>query len=114
LMLTNVEPVNTYSAISSITEIAAGGGYTAGGLTITVTSSTQTGGVYKLILADQVLTATGTIAEWQYAVLYNDTAASKPPILWYTYANPVNMVNTNTFLFDFDGANGALNFQFAA
>lgn len=114
LMLTNVEPVNTYSAISSISEIAAGGGYVAGGMTITTTSSTQTAGVYRLILEDHVLTATGTIAEWQYAVLYNETAAGDPPILWYTYATPVNMVATNTFLFDFDGTAGALNFQFAA
>ena len=110
LMLTNVVPVNTYSAISSISEIAAGGGYTAGGMTITTTSSTQTAGVYKLILADHTLTATGTIATWQYAVLYNDTASGDPPILWYTYAAPVSMVATNTFLFDFDAANGALNF----
>lgn len=114
LMLTNVEPVNTYTAISSISEIAAGGGYDAGGITITTTSSTQTAGVYRLILEDEVLTATGTIAEWQYAVLYNDTAANHPPILWYTYANPVNMVSGNTFLFDFDGANGVINAQFAA
>ncbi len=113
IMLTNVEPVNTYSAISSISEIAAGGGYSAGGFTITTTSSTQTAGVYKLILADYTLTASGTIAEWQYAVLYNDTASGDPPILWYTFATPVNMVSGNTFLFDFDGTNGALNFQFA-
>lgn len=110
LMLSNTLPLVTYSAISSVTEIAAGGGYTAGGMTITTTSSTQTSGVYKLLLADYTLTATGTIATWQYAVLYNDTASGDPPILWYTFATPVNMVNTNTFLFDFDGANGALNF----
>lgn len=113
IMLTNVEPVNTYSAISSITEITPGGGYSAGGFAITTTSSTQTAGVYKLILQDYTLTASGTIAEWQYAVLYNDTASGDPPILWYTYANPVNMVATNTFLFDFNGTDGALNFQFA-
>ena len=114
LALTIVLPVNTYTQLSQISQIAAGGGYETGGFTVTVASSTQTAGVYKLIINDYTLTATGTIAEWQYAVLYNDTAANDPPMLWYTYANPVNMVSGNTFLFDFDGTNGVINAQFAA
>jgi hypothetical protein len=113
IALSNTLPVNTYSTLSQISQIAAGGGYSTGGFAITTTSSTQTAGVYKLILQDFTLTATGTIAPWQYAVLYNDTAASDPLILWYTYAAVVNMVSGNTFLFDFDGTNGALNFQLA-
>lgn len=112
--LTNVLPVNTYTQLSQISQIAEGGGYSTGGFAVTIASSTQTAGVYKLIVNDYTLTATGTIAEWQYAVLYNDTAANDPVILWYTYANPVNLVSGNTFLFDFDGTNGAINGQFAA
>jgi hypothetical protein len=113
IALTNIEPVNTYASLSSISQIAAGGGYSTGGFAITTTRSTQSAGVYKLILADHTLTASGTIAAWQYAVLYNGTAAGDPLICWYPFAVVFNMVATNTFLFDFDGTDGALNFSLA-
>lgn len=110
IALTNIEPDAAYSNFSSISQIAPGGGYSTGGFAITTTSSTQGSGVYKLILQDYTLSATGTIAEWRYAVLYNDTAAGDPLILWYTFARPFSLTSGNTFLFDFDGANGVLNF----
>lgn len=110
IALTNVEPVSTYANLSSISQIAAGGGYSTGGFAITTTTSSQSAGVYKLILQDYTLSASGTIAEWQYAVLYNDTAAGDPLICWYTFARPFNLTSGNTFPFDFDGINGALNF----
>lgn len=109
IALTNIEPVNTYANLSQITQIAAGGGYSAGGFAVTTTSSTQASGVYRLTLGDYTLTASGTIAEWRYAVLYNDTVAGDPLICWYTFAVPFNLTSGNTFLFGIDGANGAIN-----
>jgi hypothetical protein len=111
IALTNIEPVSTYANLSSISEIAAGGGYSTGGFAITTTTSTQSAGVYKLILADHTLTASGTIAEWRYAVLYNDTAAGDPLILWYTFALPINLASSDTFPFNFDEINAAVNFS---
>src|SRR5215469_13153580 len=57
--LTDVAPVATNSLFSNITEISAGNGYTAGGATTTVSSSTETGGVYKLVSGNVTFTASG-------------------------------------------------------
>ena len=76
--LTNVAPSKASNTVfADITEIAAGNGYTAGGVTATVDASTQSGGVYTLTLSGVSWTASGgAIAAHRYAVLYNDTAAS--------------------------------------
>ena len=100
-MLTNTLPVATNSVKTDITEIAAGGGYTAGGMACAITSSTQTGGTYSLVpTADVVLTATGAVATFQYVVFYNDTATSKDLIGWYDKGSTVTLANTETFTID--------------
>jgi hypothetical protein len=62
VMLTSVAPTSANSVKADLTEIAAGNGYAAGGNSSTVTSSAQTGGVYKLVLADP--------ATWTSVTLY--------------------------------------------
>ncbi|MGA0806708.1 MAG: hypothetical protein ACO3PV_09385, partial [Pseudohongiellaceae bacterium] len=78
VLLTNTAPAATNAVKTDITEISAGNGYTAGGSTAAVTSSAQTSGTYKLVLGDPATwTASGgSIGPFQYAVLYNDTAAN--------------------------------------
>lgn len=88
IMLTNVAPVATNSVKADLTEIAAGNGYTAGGTAVTITSSAQSGGTYSLVGNDVVFTASGgAIANFQYAVIYNDTPSSPadPLIGWWEY-----------------------------
>src|SRR6266446_5629806 len=71
VMLSNVAPVATNAVKADITEIAAGNGYSAGGNTLTFTSGAQTSGIYKLVLADSVFTASGgSIATFRYVVIY--------------------------------------------
>ena len=48
VMLTNIAPLATNSVKADLTEISAGNGYTAGGATASVSSSSQTSGTYKL------------------------------------------------------------------
>jgi hypothetical protein len=107
VMLTNVAPVVTNQIKADITEIAAGLGYTAGGATTTITEST-TSGVAKVVGSNVVFTATGAMATFQYAVLYNDTTAApvKPLIAWWDYGSPISMVNTETLTVAFDATNG--------
>jgi hypothetical protein len=75
--LTNTAPNATDDALADITQIADGGGYTAGGYTLSSKTSTQTTGVYTLGAANLTITATGaSIATWRYAVIYDDGATS--------------------------------------
>lgn len=111
LLLTNTAPVLTNTVKSNLTEISAGNGYGAGGLTLVTSSSSQTAGLYKLILADYTLSATGTIGPWRYATLYNSTASGQPLIGWYDYGVSITMADGESFLFDFDGTNGAIALQ---
>ena len=109
VMLTNVAPVATNSVKADLTEIAAGNGYTAGGTAATITSSTQTAGVYKLVLADVVFTATpAAMATFRYVVLYNDTSTSDSLIAWWDYGSAVTLNATETFTTDFDPSTGVL------
>lgn len=111
VMLTNTAPVATNTLKADITEIAAGNGYTAGGATPAITSSAQTSGVYKLVLADVVFTAAGgSIGPFRYAVLYNDTPASplKPLIGWHDYGSAVTLNVGESFTWDADPTNGVI------
>lgn len=108
VMLTNTAPVAGNSVKADITEISAGNGYTAGGGTASTTSSAQTGGTYKLVLADVVFTATGSVGPFRYAVLYNDTATNKELIGWSDYGSALTLANGETFTVDFSATNGVL------
>jgi hypothetical protein len=111
VMLTNTAPVATNSVRADLTEIASGNGYTTGGNTATLTSSSRTGGTYKLVLADPVTwTATGAMATFRYAVLYNDTPTSPadPLIGWWDYGSSLTMQSGETFAVDFDPSTGVL------
>jgi hypothetical protein len=108
ICLTNSAPVATNTVYANITDLTTGGGYTAGGTAATITSSAQTTGTYKLVLADVVFTATTGFGPFRYAVLYNDTDATKPLIGWADYASSISLLALETFTADFDPTNGVL------
>ena len=109
VMLTLTAPVATNSVKADLTEIAAGNGYSAGGTATTITSSVQTSGTYKLIITDVTFTASGgSIANFRYAVLYNDTATNDELIGFYDYGATLTITTGNAFTVDFDAAAGVL------
>ena len=111
VMLSNTAPAATNAVKADITEISAGNGYTAGGTAASITSSAQTSGTYKLVLADVVFTASGgSIGPFRYAVLYNDTPTSPadPLIGYWDYGSAVTLAAGETFTVDFSAANGVL------
>lgn len=109
VLLTLTAPIATNSVKADLTEISAGNGYTAGGTVASISSSAQTSGTYKLVLADVVFTASGgAIANFRYAVLYNDTATSDELIGFWDYGSTVTVNSGETFTIDFDASTGVL------
>ena len=49
-------------------------------VTLAVSSSSQTAGTYKLVLADKTMTASADVGPFQYVIIYNDTHLDKPLI----------------------------------
>lgn len=95
--LTNTAPLSSNTVLADITQIAAGNGYVSGGVTATVASSSQTGGVYTLILSGVSWTASGgDIAANRYAVLYNDTSAGDRLIAYADFGVSAVIANGNT------------------
>jgi hypothetical protein len=105
--LTNRAPVvASDSTLTDASEISAGNGYTAGGNAATTTSSTQTGGTYKLILASPTAwTATGgSLGPFRYAVLYDSTTNNL--IGYWDYGSSVTLATGESFTVSLDGTNG--------
>jgi hypothetical protein len=108
-MLTNTAPVAGNSIKADLTEITAQNGYSAGGTAATTSSSSQTGGTYKLVLADVVFTASGgSFGPLRYAVLYDDTATNDELIGFWDYGSAISINTGETFTVDFDATNGVL------
>lgn len=109
-MLTNTTPDATWQVKGSITgEVAATGGYPAGGYTLTVTMSSPSAGVRQASITDLTITASGgSIGPFTYIWIYNDTQTSpnKPVVGWYTYSGPLTLASGESFTVDFDGTNG--------
>jgi hypothetical protein len=105
LMLTNTAPSLSNTQKTDITEISAGNGYSAGGSTLTVTSSAQSSGLYSLVVSDLTITASGgSIGPWRYAVIYSDTSTNDL-LLWYAdYGYSITVASGQSVTFDFDPA----------
>ena len=106
--LSNTLPTNTNNKLSDITEISYSN---CSARAITTTSSTQSGGVYSLILATLVLTASGTVGPFRYVVIYDDTTSNKNLIGWYDYGSNLTLAASQTFTVGFDLSNGILQLQ---
>jgi hypothetical protein len=109
VMLSDTAPAAANNKKSDIAEIAGGNGYSAGGTAVTVTSSSQSGGTYKLVGSNVTFTASGgAIAQFRYAVLYDSTPANQNLIGWWDYGSEVNVTNGNSFQVQLDQVNGIL------
>lgn len=104
--LTNSAPTQSNTVLANITEIA----YTnLSSRVLTVTSSAQATGTYKLVVSDLVLTSTGgTTGPFRYIVIYNDTSTSDSLIAYFDYGSALTLQDSDTLTLDFDGTNGLL------
>jgi hypothetical protein len=104
--LTNSAPVATNTVLANITQIAYTNiqNGTTTGRDLTGVTSAQTSGSYKLDANDLVLTATGTVPQFRYVVLYNNSATNDELIGWYDYGAAVDLLNGETFTITWDAA----------
>lgn len=111
LYLTNTTPVATNTQFGSPPEITATNGYVACGLTITVSSSGQSSGTYKLDVGTcdpQFKSAGGGFGPFRYVVWYN-ASASGALIGWWDYNCSISLVSDGeTFTAVITDANGIL------
>jgi hypothetical protein len=99
--LTNTLPVNTNTVLANITQIA----YTNLSTRVLAgVTSAQVSGSYKLDANDLVLSASGTVAQFRWVVLFNDTATNKELIGFYDYGTTVDLLNGETFTITWDAA----------
>jgi hypothetical protein len=77
---------------------------------VTTTSSSQTSGTYKLVLADLTLTASGTVGPFRYIYIFDDTVTSPadPIIGYYDYGTSLTLNSGDTFTLDFSPTNGVI------
>ena len=95
-VLANVTPV-AYTNLSS--------------RTLTTSSSTQTSGTYKLVLADLTLTSSGgTTGPFRYVYVYDDTVTSPadPLVGYYDYGSSLTLQDGDSLTLDFSAANGVI------
>lgn len=110
--LTNTAPVNTQGVFDPGTNHpppAAANGYTSGGNSVTISSSSQSSGTYKLVLADTTFTASGgSIGPFRYVILYDDTASNGELIGYWDYGSSITLLTSETLTVDFDASAGVL------
>lgn len=105
--LTNVAPSLTNSQLSNITEIS----YTdCSSRTLNVSSSTQSSGVYSLVLDDITLTSSGVVGPFRYLVIYNDTSVNDLLIGYTDYGSSITMADGEYITIDFN-ASGLFSIQ---
>jgi hypothetical protein len=103
--LTNTAHTSTWDELADLTQIS----YTnLSSRVITVTSSAQTAGTYKLVLTDLVLTASGAVGPFRYIYIYDDLSTGDKLIGFYDYGSAVNLASGETFTLDFDASAGVL------
>lgn len=108
LILSNTTPdLANDTTAASASELSTGGGYTAGGVVCSITSASQTGGVFKLVLAapsSPTWTASGGGFTARYVILYNLTNTQCIGV--WDYGSSFVMAAGDTFTPTLDPTNG--------
>jgi hypothetical protein len=91
-------PTATDAVLTDLTTVSTTG---LDDTTPTIVSSSQTAGVYSLVLADLTMTASSDVGPFRYVVLYDDTATNKELICWYDYGSEITLHSGESLTLDF-------------
>jgi len=109
IALTNSAPAAANTQLSDISQISYAN---CSSRALTTVSSSQTAGVYKLVLADLVLTASGgSVGPFRYIVIYNSSTSTPANALigYYDYGSNLTLNNGETLTIDFDASSGVVS-----
>ena len=105
VILSNTAPDVTDVAQADASELTTSGGYTVNGNSCSITSSSQTSGTYKLVLASPATwTGSGGGFTVRYAILWDQTQDKL--IGWWDYGSSQAVAAGETFTVTLDGTNG--------
>ena len=109
IALSNVAPLTSDTILANITEISYAN---CGNRDLTTSSSSQTAGVYKLIIANKSITSSGgSTGPFRYIVVYNDTATNDELIYWVDYGSPLTLADGEQLDITFDAVNGVIKIE---
>jgi hypothetical protein len=101
VFLTNSTPAAaTTDVYSDLTDLSTANGYTAGGADSTNLAS-ESGGTVTMTGTDIEWTASGAVGPFRYAVIYDDTTATKYVLGWWDYGSSISLANGEKFKVDF-------------
>ncbi len=99
------EPLASPTFVSGTTDLTTSGGYTAGGNNVSTTSSSESAGTYKLVLADPTTwTGSGSGFTFRYALLVNKT--NNIVVGYWDYGSAQAVATGETVTVDLDASNG--------
>jgi hypothetical protein len=78
---------------------------------VTTSSSSQTSGTYKLVLADLTLTSSGgSTGPFRYVYIFDDTVTTPadPLIGYYDYGSSLTLNDGDSLTVDFSASNGVI------
>lgn len=75
--------------------------------TVTVSSSSQTGGTYNFIVSDLTITASGgDLGPFRYIYVYDETVTDDPVVGYFDYGESITLSDDESINLDFDDSNG--------
>lgn len=106
IALTNTAHTAAWDELADLTQVS----YTnLSSRVITVSTSAQTSGTYKLVCADLVLTASGAVGPFRYVYIYDDSSTGDKLVAYYDYGESITLNESgDKFTINFDGSAGVL------
>jgi hypothetical protein len=106
--LTNATPSAANTVYNTPADLATSGGYTAGGIDAQCSWS-GSGATATLTGADVTFTATSGFGPFRYAVIYNNTSATKPLIGYWDYGSSISLGASESIVVDFGASLAVLS-----
>lgn len=107
MLTSDIPDITADDEKADLTDLSTANGYTAGGVTLSSVTSTQTSGTYVFKCADITWTASGGgIGPFRSVVIYNDTSTGDKLIACLTYDIGITIPDGETFTVDVNETTG--------